>query len=176
MSDWYHWKDGKVVKVDTFSHDVFQPVEDRKVGYTELPNGGHVSTVFLGLDHGSGGGLPVLWETMAFGMDEHFDNTERYTSYDAALKGHHEMVAQACQYLLDNVQERTIPIEAGVLIRGQFKRSVLAFCAERNLECTIEEDKGLLESLYTVRLRSSLDDYAALVKYIQKCIDTVETS
>lgn len=176
MSDWYHWIDGKVVKVNTFSPGVLQPIEERKVGYTELPNGGHVSTVFLGLDHGSGGGPPVLWETMTFGLDDHFDNTERYTSFEDAQKGHHEMVARAAQYLLDNVQERTIPIEAGVLVRGQVKRSVLAFCAERNLDCTIEEDKGVLESLYTVRLRSSLDDYAALVKHIKALIEANESA
>jgi hypothetical protein len=46
-----------------------------------------VSTVFLGLDHSFGDGLPVLWETMVFGgkLDGEQD---RYTSREDAVKGH----------------------------------------------------------------------------------------
>ena len=50
-----------------------------------------VSTVFLGLDHGFGGGPPVLWETMIFG-GEHDQYQERYTSKSDALKGHQKAV------------------------------------------------------------------------------------
>lgn len=54
-----------------------------------------VSTVFLGLDHGSGraGDAPVLWETLVFGgrCDKEMD---RYTSRDDALDGHDDMVAR----------------------------------------------------------------------------------
>ena len=50
----------------------------------------HVSTVCLGIDHGSrihDGGLPVLWETMVFGglLDQ---EGGRYTSQEFALLGH----------------------------------------------------------------------------------------
>jgi hypothetical protein len=50
-----------------------------------------VSTVFLGLDHAFGGGPPMLWETMVFGgpLDH---SQERYTTREAALKGHSSMV------------------------------------------------------------------------------------
>lgn len=46
-----------------------------------------VSTVFLGLDHGYGGGLPILFETMVFGgkLDE---NQWRYSTYQEAVEGH----------------------------------------------------------------------------------------
>jgi hypothetical protein len=43
------------------------------------------------LDHGFGGGPPVLWETMVFGgkLDQ---QCERYTSRDLALAGHQDIV------------------------------------------------------------------------------------
>lgn len=50
-----------------------------------------VSTVFLGLDHNySGKGPPVLWESMIFGgvLD---GEQERYTSKEAAARGHQEL-------------------------------------------------------------------------------------
>lgn len=58
-----------------------------------------VSTVFLGLDHSFGQGLPTLWETMIF-IAEESDRTDneheyfqqRYTSADAARHGHAETV------------------------------------------------------------------------------------
>ena len=51
-----------------------------------------VSTVFLGLDHGWGGGAPVLWETMIFG-GTHDGYQDRYTTRADALHGHAEAVA-----------------------------------------------------------------------------------
>jgi len=39
---------------------------DRHVALTVLLDGSEVSTVFLGLDHGWGGGSPVLFETCVF--------------------------------------------------------------------------------------------------------------
>jgi len=40
---------------------------DRRVDRTDLPNGGFISTVFLGLDHSfKESGPPVVWETMVF--------------------------------------------------------------------------------------------------------------
>lgn len=54
-----------------------------------------VSTVFLGLDHSfSETGPPVLWESMVFGtsMD---GEMRRYSSREAALKGHAELVQLA---------------------------------------------------------------------------------
>ena len=67
----------------TFMQNAERHVGDDHVG--EI----HVSTVFLGLDHsfGSKNAPPVLWETMIFG-GEHDQYQERYTSRDAALKGH----------------------------------------------------------------------------------------
>jgi hypothetical protein len=64
-------------------------VRKTKIG----PNLWLVSTVFLGLDHGHGGGPPVLWETMIFAHGQEFDqDQDRYTSHEDAVRGHHETV------------------------------------------------------------------------------------
>lgn len=52
----------------------------------------HVSTVFLGIDHGDGaGGPPLLFETMVFGgtLD---GEQERHATWDEAERGHAAMV------------------------------------------------------------------------------------
>lgn len=52
-----------------------------------------VSTIFLGFDHGFGGGrAPVLWETMIFGGDLHHFQ-QRYRSKADALEGHRYALA-----------------------------------------------------------------------------------
>lgn len=54
----------------------------------------HISTIFIGLDHGFGlgDGEPVLWETMLFGGKLNRE-CRRYTSRRDALKGHAEFLA-----------------------------------------------------------------------------------
>jgi hypothetical protein len=55
-----------------------------------------VSTVFLGLDHNFGGGVPILWETMISRETPEprcwLDYQERYASFESALNGHSEAV------------------------------------------------------------------------------------
>ena len=46
-----------------------------------------VSTVFLGLDHSSGDGEPLLFETMIFG-GENDKYQDRYSTWDEAVEGH----------------------------------------------------------------------------------------
>ncbi len=53
-----------------------------------------VSTVFLGLNHNFGDGLPILWETMIFG-GEHSEYQERYSTYEEAVEGHARAVKMA---------------------------------------------------------------------------------
>lgn len=65
------------------------------VSLTRFPKGPRVSTVFLSMDHGYGGGIPVLWETMVFDTesnDEFNDYQERYTSHNEAVAGHLSVV------------------------------------------------------------------------------------
>src|SRR5215471_17514474 len=81
MSDWYALIDREVVGPFDIHDDVSyrahvnrrhemireQGVDPWRVAVTELPNGGRVSTVFLGLDHNySGVGPPIVFETMIF--------------------------------------------------------------------------------------------------------------
>lgn len=46
-----------------------------------------ISTMFLGVDHSSGNGKPLLFETMIFG-GVHDGYMDRYTMRDEALIGH----------------------------------------------------------------------------------------
>lgn len=68
----------------------------RRVAWTDLPDGVHVSTVFLGMDHALiGDGPPVLFESMIFG-GEHDQWQDRYHTVEAARAGHAEAVRLAC--------------------------------------------------------------------------------
>ena len=91
MSDYYIYDDnGKPVgQVDLFKWVQWLSPEKRKVVHDTLKSGVKVSTVFLGLDHSFGRGVPLLWETMIFG-GEHDQYQERYTSLEDAKKGHAE--------------------------------------------------------------------------------------
>lgn len=66
---------------------------DRLVAKTKVGNVAEVSTVFLGLDHSFGRGLPVLFETMVFGgkLDQQMD---RYHTWEEAELGHQIMVRE----------------------------------------------------------------------------------
>jgi hypothetical protein len=71
-------------------------------------SGRFVSTVWLGLDHAHGGGPPLIFETIVFAIDEHGDvdyhelDAERYSTEEAAKKGHEQM-AQGHAYVLDKI-------------------------------------------------------------------------
>jgi hypothetical protein len=52
-----------------------------------------VSTVFLGLDHRSGTGPPLLFETMVFWPSNDLNESQwRYATWDEAASGHAEAV------------------------------------------------------------------------------------
>lgn len=70
---------------------------DRHVALTELPHGGRVSTVFLGLDHSFGGGPPIVFETMSWIGSETEDYFDRYATWEEAEAGHARIVAEALQ-------------------------------------------------------------------------------
>ena len=60
---------------------------------TKLPDGGLVSTVWLGLDHAFRG-PPQIFETMAFWPDREVRRCERYATLPAARSGHAAMVKE----------------------------------------------------------------------------------
>lgn len=68
--------------------------KDRKVAKDILPDGKRVSTVFLGLDHNYGNGLPLIFETMVFPSegDSSDLDMDRYSTEEQALEGHKRMV------------------------------------------------------------------------------------
>lgn len=59
----------------------------RLVARTPALEGVEVSTVFLGLNHGFGGGAVLLFETMVFG-GKHDDFQRRYATLTEAEAGH----------------------------------------------------------------------------------------
>lgn len=69
----------------------------RCVAVTRWNQGGksyRVSTVWLGLDHGWGGGRPLIFETMIFTSDEAIDTwCDRYSTEDEARAGHNAVVS-----------------------------------------------------------------------------------
>jgi len=53
-----------------------------------------VSTVWLGLDHNFGGGLPIIFETMVFTKRFKEVDCRRYHTIEEAKQGHIKMVKQ----------------------------------------------------------------------------------
>jgi hypothetical protein len=92
MSEWYKLIDKKPVPASTADYREIFDEESRKVALTLLPEGGKVSTVFLGLDHNhSGEGAPILFETMVF-LPSGNEDCVRYSTWEEAQRGHTEMV------------------------------------------------------------------------------------
>lgn len=84
----YYDKDGHRLTREEFLR-LFENDEYRQVEWTKV-KGGHVSTVWLGLDHSFGQGKPVIFETMHFPSN---DCTRASTLLLARL-GHAQMVAR----------------------------------------------------------------------------------
>jgi len=87
----YFGMDGQPISRDKYC-ELFDSTE-RFLARTDLPGGCWVSTVWLGLDHGFGGGLPLIFESMVFGPDDMVDlDCRRYATKEQALQGHDELV------------------------------------------------------------------------------------
>lgn len=86
--------------------EFFSKDANRIVAQHDVENS-RVSTVFLGVDHSHGSGMPVLWETMVFGghLDQH---QERYTSHEAAVAGHMAILRSLADFLGKPVHEVAI--------------------------------------------------------------------
>jgi hypothetical protein len=73
----------------------FEKTESRRIGNTVLSDGTEISTVWLGLDHGSPNGPPLIFETMVFRSNRDGDlDCERYATEEGARAGHEAMVAK----------------------------------------------------------------------------------
>jgi hypothetical protein len=81
-------ENGEIKPVDVMTWARWFESAERHVGNDFLPNGVHVSTVFLGIDHNfRQEGAPLLFETMIFG-GQHDEYQERYATKDEAIAGH----------------------------------------------------------------------------------------
>lgn len=104
---WYILRDKRAVAVDTCEEwgrwlELSSRDGSRIVGNWQR-DGVTVSTVFLGLDHGFGGGPPLLFETMIFG-GPHDGEQWRFSTWEAAEAHHMEM----CRVLANEARQSTI--------------------------------------------------------------------
>lgn len=69
-------------------------IDNKKVNNTILPDGTHISTVFLGLDHAYSfeNTTPILFETMIFGNPKFENYQERYSTWEEAEQGHQKAI------------------------------------------------------------------------------------
>ena len=125
FSDWYILRGHEVIQVETLEEwGLFMEERgSRTVARTELENNVLVSTVFLGIDHGWGDGIPVLFETMIFG-GVHDQDMWRYCTWDEAVAGHASTVEMV---KLTNEDRKTMPFDdfiktSAKLIDAQKKR------------------------------------------------------
>lgn len=106
----YILKGRKIVKVDLMTWGAWFEKGDCIIKQETLPNGYWISTVFLGLDHNFGKGLPLLFETMVFENKYRWTkpiknmpsfkpfkyreemDMDRYSTYAQAEAGHAAMV------------------------------------------------------------------------------------
>lgn len=64
----------------------------KQVAYDELDNGTHISTVWLGFDHGYGPGGPIIFETLVANSEWEEQEMYRYCTEEEALKHHKHLV------------------------------------------------------------------------------------
>lgn len=76
-------------------------MRSRRIELTYWPEGTHVSTVFLGLDHGTVfSEEPILFETTVFYRTPiPHDHTRRYATYAEAEAGHWQVVSRVTEEL-----------------------------------------------------------------------------
>lgn len=80
-----------VLEPDVFKWGKWFETANRYVAETQISDNIRVSTVFLGLNHNFGEGIPILFETMVFG-GELDQEVERYSTWTQAEQGHKRWV------------------------------------------------------------------------------------
>lgn len=83
----------------------FEDIPSRRIGWHEHPDGRHLSTVWLGLDHQFGQGPPLIFESCLFPGDV----LERYSTEQEAKDGHARLVAEVLgPEAVDGMEKRLI--------------------------------------------------------------------
>jgi hypothetical protein len=60
------------------------------------------------------------------------------------------------------------PVEAGMLIRGRVKRTVLGLCAAHSVNVRVTESFGLLESLYIFHMSGDRGAIGRVIRQIKE--------
>lgn len=104
----YYFRDGTACPEEVWAKKL-SDYKYKRVLETTLPDGTWVSTVWLGMDHGFGGGPPLIFETMVFpSMDNMQDkDCERYSTEAEAIAGHKAMVKKWLPPLMQKMLEAT---------------------------------------------------------------------
>ena len=101
----YRLDGASVVECDLFEWAKAFEKPDRIIKQDTLSTGVRVSTVFLGIDHGyDDSKLPLLFETMIFGIDEDEYQT-RCSTYQEALAMHEVALKHCCITLEISIED-----------------------------------------------------------------------
>jgi len=92
----YYDRQGRPITDSASFAKKFGDTEYKRVAFTLLPDGKWVSTAWLGINHQSGRGPPLIFETMVFSSKDNFDALvcERYSTEEEALQGHKRLVEE----------------------------------------------------------------------------------
>jgi len=89
---WYDKKGDPIKTIEEWSK-LFHDNKYKIIKQEILENGYFISTIWLGMDHGSQNGQPLIFESMVFNGDGEGDSDcERYVSESAAIIGHKLLV------------------------------------------------------------------------------------
>jgi len=88
VSGLYFDKEGEQISAERWA-ELHQNIEYVRCAWDPLPHGGHLSTVWLGIDHQFGSGAPIIFESMEFDSQGcECGAVARYSTLDDALVGH----------------------------------------------------------------------------------------
>src|SRR5688572_20137625 len=95
MRNFYIAKDGRPLTREEFA-PLFEDMKYRRIAEDPLPNGGRVSTVWMGINHGADElGRPLIFETMAFDAAGDELDCRRSATEEQARADHTEVLAAA---------------------------------------------------------------------------------
>ena len=88
MYQMYLDKNGKPITREEWSA-LFGNMAYKRIAHDPIP-GGHLSTVWLGLNHAVGEGPPLIFESLTFWSGE--EVMQRYSTLEEAAAGHAELL------------------------------------------------------------------------------------
>jgi len=104
MTDFYYMTDDGNVHLTTNEREWIMKVHNNRIVDQTTVGDYLVSTVFLGIDHNFGRGLPILFETMVFNNKHNELYCDRYHTKQEAVEGHKKIVGMVTR---GEIQEDT---------------------------------------------------------------------